>query len=345
MQEPTPARARISALDGLRGIAALAVVIYHYGYRFPEIYPDEGDPIAAVWIGQFGVQLFFVISGFVIFLSLQDATIRRFATSRFIRLYPIYWVCIAVTTVTVAVFGLPGREVSWSDTLVNLTMLQRYFNVPAVDGAYWTLAAELAFYVQVGALFFIGALRRRHVTTTLYAWLVASVVVLSTDQFVPVGAYRQAVAVLTPGVIWLPLFIAGIAFFLVWDGNRKLPTVLLPVACVAAMALQGSQLTLATVGVFAVFIVSLRTSVVTSLGRAAVYLGEISYVLYLLHQNVGYVMMRGLIAHGVSHVGAAALALVGIVAIAAAVTYFVDIPLRRALRRRLLPARARTMAV
>lgn len=345
MHEPTPALARISALDGLRGIAALAVVIYHYGFRFPEIYPDQGDPIEAVWVGQFGVHLFFVISGFVIFLSLQGATIGRFAVSRFIRLYPIYWFCVAVTGVTVALFGLPGREVSGSDWLVNLTMLQRYLNVPAVDGAYWTLAAELAFYIQVGALFFIGALRRRHVTMTLYVWLVVSVGVLATSPFVPLGAYRQAVAVLTPGLIWLPLFIAGIAFFLIWDGNRTPQTVLLPVACLAAMSVQGSQLTIATVGVFAVIIMALRTSVVAALGRPMVFLGEISYVLYLLHQNVGYVIMRGLISHDVPHLGAAALALIGIVAIAAAVTYYVDIPLRRALRRRFLPAPSRTVSV
>ena len=181
----------------------------------------------------------------------------------------------SITSITVAAFGLPGREVSWSDSLINLTMLQRYFNVPAVDGAYWTLAAELAFYVQVGALFFIGALRRRHVTTTLYAWLLVSVVVLSTDQFVPVGAYRQAVVVLTPGLIWLPLFVAGIAFF-----RSGTATASRTPCCSRWHAwrrcLPGFPVDLATIGVFAVFIVSLRTSLVTALGRPAVFLGEIS---------------------------------------------------------------------
>jgi len=89
MSSPGP---RLAQLDALRGVAALLVVGFHYTTRFDQLYGHAGEPLLSLPWGHYGVNLFFMISGFVIFMTLertQRAT--DFVVSRFSRLYPAYW--------------------------------------------------------------------------------------------------------------------------------------------------------------------------------------------------------------------------------------------------------------
>ena len=89
---------RITELDALRGFAAACVVIYHFTHRYNDMFQHSFHVPHWLHYGNLGVQLFFIISGFVIFLTLnrtQKAT--DFIVSRLSRLYPAYWVAIALT--------------------------------------------------------------------------------------------------------------------------------------------------------------------------------------------------------------------------------------------------------
>ena len=78
---------RLTELDSLRGIAAMAVVLFHYTTRFTELYGHTAPPVFSVPLGHLGVNLFFMISGFVIFMTLERTlTSRDFIISRFSRL-------------------------------------------------------------------------------------------------------------------------------------------------------------------------------------------------------------------------------------------------------------------
>jgi len=332
-------RSRLTSLDGLRGLAALAVVVYHFGFRASELYPELGSPITAVSFGHYGVQLFFVISGFVIFMSLERATVRSFVINRFIRLYPIYWICLIATFVIVLIFGLPGREVSPLEAVVNLTMFQGYFGVTHVDGAYWTLVAELGFYIQIGVLYFTGMLTGKRALPTLYVWLVLSVVASQAYRVLP-GLLGDIAKNISLGLIWIPLFICGIVFYRLWKGERSIALYALPVLALAAMFVRDRELAVASVVIFALFALALWGPSLILRTRPLIFLGEISFVLYLLHQNIGYVIMRGLHSVGVPQLAAIVIALVVLIAASGLVTYFIDVPLRRALKRRLLPARS-----
>lgn len=138
---------RLLELDALRGIAALAVVIFHYFYRYNTIYGHENLPSDWAYFGQLGVELFFMVSGFVIFWTLNrvDKPLD-FLVSRFSRLYPAYWLSVIITFFIVAIFTLPGREVSLTQAILNLLMFHEYLKIPHVDGVYWTLTVELTFY-------------------------------------------------------------------------------------------------------------------------------------------------------------------------------------------------------
>jgi hypothetical protein len=95
---------RIEGIDALRGLAALSVVLYHYTAWYDSDYgPHHTAPglgLAFVY-GQFGVELFFIISGFVIYMTLENTNhIYDFAVSRIARLYPAFLACLTVTLVT-----------------------------------------------------------------------------------------------------------------------------------------------------------------------------------------------------------------------------------------------------
>ena len=115
---------RLVELDVLRGLAALAVMLYHYTVRFTQLYPNFPPAAAKLPCGFFGVEFFFCISGFVIFMTL-DRTRRPmdFVVSRVARLWPACLAAMTVTFCAVDLIGLPGREVSALHALANVTML------------------------------------------------------------------------------------------------------------------------------------------------------------------------------------------------------------------------------
>ncbi|HMC14225.1 MAG TPA: acyltransferase, partial [Albitalea sp.] len=156
--------ARLVEIDALRGVAALAVVLFHVTTRFGELYQPATQPLVSFPGGQYGVNLFFIISGFVIFMTLERT--RRtsdFVVSRFSRLFPAYWVAIAMTFAITHWLGLPGKLVDGGSALGNMLMLHGLLlRVPHVDGVYWTLEVELLFYCGMLLLYRLNRLDRIH---------------------------------------------------------------------------------------------------------------------------------------------------------------------------------------
>ena len=151
------ASARLTFLDCVRGLAALSVLLEHGGYRLS---PDfRGFTHGIFSFGKFGVAAFFLTSGFVIPLSLErGGSLQRFWLSRLFRLYPIYWLSLAL------VLTLFFLKVPYSvspefashltrNTLLNLTMLQSFVGVPNAEGLYYTLGIEMAFYLFFSLLY------------------------------------------------------------------------------------------------------------------------------------------------------------------------------------------------
>src|SRR3954471_5447882 len=103
----TAAAARLVELDALRGVAVLLVVAFHYTARFAEAYPAAGAGAPDFSFGAYGVHLFFIISGFVIIMTVdRSERAADFVVARFSRLFPAYWTAILITS---AVLWLPGR--------------------------------------------------------------------------------------------------------------------------------------------------------------------------------------------------------------------------------------------
>ena len=141
--KPAPT-SRLLEIDALRGIAALSVVLFHYTTRFTELYGRQHAASLSFPDGHYGVNLFFVISGFVIFMTLEKTSRPMdFVVSRFSRLFPVYWAAIFITLSITHALGLPDKLVGIGTALANMLMIHGLFRVPHVDGVYWTLKVEL----------------------------------------------------------------------------------------------------------------------------------------------------------------------------------------------------------
>ena len=147
--------ARIKELDALRGIAALFVVFFHYSMGKPEA--NLGFKL-----GVTGVDLFFIISGFVIFLSIQKVSSGlEFVVNRFSRLYPTYWACVTFTFILILINSKSLSEAFDAQIIQyigNMTMFQFYLKIGNLDGPYWTMIIEMIFYIFILFLYFFKKL-------------------------------------------------------------------------------------------------------------------------------------------------------------------------------------------
>jgi peptidoglycan/LPS O-acetylase OafA/YrhL len=153
----TPDAARLGWLDALRGFAALTVLCFHLSpvVLGPELHLRIFRHID---VGKYGVLLFFLVSGYVIPMSLErHGSLRRFWVGRLFRIYPAYLATIAVVGV-LALAGLtklPGsvRASPFTAVLAHATMLTDLLGVRGVVRVFWTLGYEMIFYLVVAGLF------------------------------------------------------------------------------------------------------------------------------------------------------------------------------------------------
>ncbi len=293
--EYLPSSHRLFEIDALRGIACLSVVLFHFNVNQPDSWHWMN-------LGVAGVDLFFIISGFIIFYSLQKRNdFKGFVISRFSRLYPAYWVSVCITSVLVMI---NGGKIELSDFFVNLTMLQGYFQVEDIDGAYWTLGIELFFY----GLIILPFVFRKTAQLEHYIWISLSAIYfwhyLGILYFPNI---HDRASKMFQFVNHAPLFFAGIFFYLI--GFQKATPlryfgvlVCFALSCYLHNFYGRTQwvitftehvwLLLFFFGAF-FLLISNRLSFVVN--RVTLFLGSISYSLYLIHQRIGTEVLRPLL--------------------------------------------------
>ena len=275
---------RLKELDVLRGFAALNVMLYHYTSRYFELFNIK-NPIQYEWyFGHHGVELFFMISGFVIFMSLQNIkNIKDFVLKRAIRLYPVYWICILIT-LSFSIFFSSARSADFSffQILMNLTMIQGIFEIPNIDGVYWSLLPELFFYTLMGALYYFNLLK--HIKLIGLFWLVW--MILNKAGILPYGEFFL-------NLQYGMFFLAGILFYNLKFNNSGLLDRFLIISCLfTAFYVHGLSYNLYIYPIFFwIFNLFVQGKLRIFNWSPLLVLGSISYPLYLLHQNIGYALI------------------------------------------------------
>jgi len=333
---------RLLELDVFRGIAALSVLLFHYTWRFNEIYGHAPGAVR-VTFGHYGVDLFFMISGFVIFMTLEKTKHGTdFIVSRFSRLFPAYWTAIALTFAIVGVFGLPDREVSITNALANLSMLEEFFRVPFVDGVYWTLSLELSFYAIMFVLYQTRMLARIELVCAAWLIVIAALHALQVHRGVTLPDRLQVLLLTQHG----QLFIAGMMLYKIRrDGISVGRGAILAACAFSQWYLYGAEAGIFAVLCFTALFLGIQKYLGWMTTKPLIFLGTISYTLYLLHQNIGYVILRAWHSAGLnSYLGIVVAAIVAI-SLAAAVTFLIEKPVMRMIRQWYRNRRAASVAV
>ncbi|MEP6567835.1 MAG: acyltransferase, partial [Mesorhizobium sp.] len=300
-----PARQNhIATLDLLRLAAALAVVFYHYFFRGAagDGYLAEGYPSVAPFAiyGYLGVNLFFLISGFVIAWSAENRRWEQFAVARFVRLYPGFVLCMTITFAIIVATGTPLFPASPGQYVANLSMFPPALGQPFMDGVYWSIALELIFYGWVTLALFTGVFQKWKLPL-ICTWLLISAL---NELFVGSGAVRLLFI-----TEFGPFFAAGILVQHIHAHGRSTAALLLLAAaflisCFTLSVTQqwmighyGIAVSSGHLVVANIFMHAMLTGAVLLRGRVRpsalmLALGGLTYPLYLLHQNIGYLVIN-----------------------------------------------------
>jgi peptidoglycan/LPS O-acetylase OafA/YrhL len=287
-------RERLPELDLLRFIAAASVVLYHAAH-----WPAQRLLPKVSIYGFMGVPLFFTISGFVILMTAENRNGIQFINSRISRLYPSFWICVLLSSVALATLGegLPPL----ATIAANLTMQPRMlFDRPYVDNVYWTLAVEMKFYALM--LLLIVTRQVKRVEWFLALWLA----IAWLANLVAVPHWLDAIMI----PLWASLFISGCYFYLI---RSRGPTLVRCVGLGASILLSmfaslqydkgytsstagATKLTVMAIILvinIAFLLVALRKWSLPS-SRHWLWLGCLTYPLYLTHAKVGHLVWEAL---------------------------------------------------
>ncbi|OYW86473.1 MAG: acyltransferase [Sphingobium sp. 32-64-5] len=280
-------RRRLVELDALRGIGAIAVVLYHLTVRYPEIFPDVAHVPFSFWPGEYRVLLFFAISGFSIFFSFRRIDgIADFAVNRFARLFPTYWLAILLVLLFEYAGDVDRLKIPLFSTLLNFTMLQAYFLHPEVDGAYWTLAVELGFYASMIALWRMLGPSMKRLEWALIPWLGLKWLMLAWPDM----PWRLTMVLVLE---FLPFFVIGILYYRIWSGERRW-TAQIPYLLATLITLYGTDtrdMFLTGCALILIFAAMLAGRLRFLGFGPLLWVGRASYPLYLVHENISFVIM------------------------------------------------------
>lgn len=283
---------RYGELDALRGIAALLVVFFHF---------TMGRPAYNTFfkLGTTGVDLFFVISGFVIFMSLQKISNGiDFVINRISRLYPTYWASATLSFVFLISYSIYKGGGNLDNILIqylgNLTMFQFYLRITNIDPSYWTLIIEMLFYISILFLFQKKWLKYLNVIGIV----LCSSIVFLTHFYYDIIVIKKIINWF-PLLQFLPLFFAGTTFYKIYTKTNNLvynysiiffcficQILLFSHAGYSKISITWTEYIVMLFIYFFLFILFVNNRLKFIANKTTLFLGKISYALYLIHQFI-----------------------------------------------------------
>ena len=297
--------------------------LYHFDYTYPRFFA----------IGSFGVHAFFVISGLVIAMTLSSSEgALDFLYRRFARLAPAFVVCCVITFTCLSTWKTEGHIPSFHDFLVTLTLHPEKFKGHFIDGSYWSLAVELRFYLWV-ALFY--AMFAKNFWIGIVAFGIAAIIQdifgLHFTNYYLIGSY-------------VCFFLVGMSFWYFSQDKYSVAGWSSLSVGLFLYCLRISQLSVDGDYVIAINAMVITFSIVLFLSinfgfgdnwrlGPLPYLGRLSYTLYMLHQEIG-VLIIGLIKQNTTAPDflAVGIALLASVALSALIYHAVEKPAQAFLR-------------
>lgn len=336
---------RVKYLDGHRGLAILLVVFYHAYIRWSELLPFTEQYKANFLLshGYLGVQLFFLISGYVILLSLEKSShFSIFIYKRWLRLFPCMLACSAIVFMTADFFphrplgspelvslipGLLFIDPKWFETIFPI-------NMPILEGAFWSLYVEFKFYIFAGLVFFWRG--SKALVISLIICFISSIIInyLSITFNYRIFSYLDLL-VTRLSFVHFGWFGAGCSFYLYSKTKKAKWFYLALIICFGSSFYLKNQTIgeiICAFGVSVFFAFSLRNTLIQCLlsTKFLLFFGMISYPLYLMHENMMVSMIISLykIAPMVPSIFLPAIPILVISCLAFIIASYVESPLK-----------------
>jgi peptidoglycan/LPS O-acetylase OafA/YrhL len=334
---------RLIELDSLRGLACLSVMLFHYAYYYGETWGHLNKPLILFQFGRYGLELFFLISGFVIFNSLKHKQVQKFIILRFWRLFPTYWVAIIFIFLISRLFPLSPEvivhgKISIGEFIGNFTMIPTVFSLRYVDRTHWSLCFELFFYLHLTIIFVLCKGKQERVFYVLLFWTTLSIIWHKTIELSGIRAwdtiwwredmghwqYVVAKLFLLP---YIHLFFMGISFYFIYNKQKIKTAIFSLIFCLATDYLIWGYIHTIPV-IIDVIILYIALFIKPSLLRNAIliYVGTISYSLYIVHQNIGFRVIQHLENLGFNSNLAILMAIIVAFAIANPLHFYIEKP-------------------
>ena len=283
---------RNECVEGLRGWIMIWIILFHYTTRYGQLFSVD-IPFSFDNGGEIGVAVFFVISGFFLQKSLVNIkqggkSVLEFIANKYWRLYPAYAISVVIIFTIINLVGLPIREVSWKDFIVNMLFIY-HPGFDYVDGAHWFIADLIKIQVFLSLLFLFGTGKRKAI---IYVMTFAAMVVLAVDR-------NYDNEILHKLCIWASVnsFLNVMCGIIISLASHKKD-----IACLALIILfqafsVGSPL-LFIICVL-LFIALIEKKKYTDFiiksrifnNKIIVKIGGLSFYWYLIHQNIGYAVI------------------------------------------------------
>lgn len=239
--------------------------------------------------GKYGVHLFFTLSGYVIYKSIANSnSLLHFIVSRFSRLYPAYIVAVTLSYILSITIGNPVKNFipSIADYFLNMTMFQRFFLHQSIDGVYWSLTFELMFYFYIGSMVFLGLQKNSYRYISSWMALTLVIVYALNIMHIELGELLKGLFLLQ----FSGYFITGMAIYNLQENSVKHHFLLIFfLSALVQYLLSGNESLIAYLAVILLFFFFYKVNVNNNF---LVYVGKISYSLYLLHSLPGAVLIN-----------------------------------------------------
>jgi peptidoglycan/LPS O-acetylase OafA/YrhL len=327
------AKPRLLEIDALRGIAAFSVCLFHFSW-FP--------------YGVTGVDLFFMVSGFVIYMSIVNGnTLKRFWGSRVIRIYPVYWLSLVITALFCSACFAEFKPFKINDVLGNLLAMQLLFRAKLFAIVYWTLYIEMVFYILISVIWKLNLLKKIELVISVLFAVIGCIISMYIFIGAESPAYQRFFIVLrglAPLISYFHLFAAGIIFYQIYYHGVTGLRVFLLVVSFLFILLNNYNTTgvldlfdkhlLASVVYYGLFVLIINHKARFFRSSIAAFFGNISYALYLVHATFGLWLTQQLWPL-IAGPAATAAGIVSAVLSSYFITRYFDLPLRAYLKKRL----------
>lgn len=283
---------RYLELDALRGIATVIVVLCHF-----MLFREDAQIGFRLFTNI--IDVFFILSGFVIFMTLNKMkSSRNFIINRLVRLYPTYWVVVTITFCLILLQQNLSENLSnitVRDYLANMTMFQFYLHYPDLDGPYWTLIVEMLFYIVILFIFILKYQKYIHQIGIILSFF------LGLFAYNPFSYENQELftnaLINIPLLQYIPLFFAGILFYDIFTKNENniqkyifisyylaVQISLFNYSGRARYFMNHMEYAIMLIFYFGLFVLFVNGKLKILINKSTVFFGKISYALYLIHQ-------------------------------------------------------------